>query len=267
MEVVKSLIKCNFETRTNRKIEYIVIHYTAGLTSKKGSALNCARGTFSNPNTKASAHYIVDDETIVQAVEDKNKSWHCGTSGKYYHSYCRNENSIGIEISSNYKGGIPAGKQYKDLYSSDANWYLTDSAVNNAAELTANLMKKYNLGIDRVLRHYDVTHKDCPSPMVDTNKNGPENWEKFKKLVLKYYNGITTNNSDNINIDASIKDKGGVQSVIYHTLEEVPEWSKTQVKWFIDNGYLQGNGKGDLNISNDFLRTLVILYRVIADKE
>ena len=114
MKVVKSLIKCNFETRTNRKIEYIVIHYTAGLSSKKGSALNCARGTFSNPNTKASAHYICDDETIVQAVEDKNKSWHCGTKGKYYHSYCRNDNSIGIEISSNYRGGIPAGKQYKD---------------------------------------------------------------------------------------------------------------------------------------------------------
>ena len=90
---------------------------------------------------------------------------------------------------------------------------------------------------------------------------------KAKELVLKYYNGITTTNSDNIDIDASIKDKGGVETVIYHTLEEVPEWAKTQVKWFIDNGYLQGNGKGDLNISYDFLRTLIILYRVITDKE
>ena len=71
MNIVKSLIKCNFEARTNRKIEYIVIHYTAGLSSKKGSALNCARGTFSNPNTKASAHYIVDDETIVKSIKRK----------------------------------------------------------------------------------------------------------------------------------------------------------------------------------------------------
>lgn len=267
MNITKSLIKCNFEPRTNRKIEYIVIHYTAGLSSEKGSALGCAKNTFGNPKTGASAHYIVDDFDIVQAVEDKNKAWHCGTKGKYYHPYCRNENSIGIEISSNYRGGIPKGKTYKDLKSSDTNWYLTDSAVELTAELTADLMKKYNLGIERVIRHYDVSHKDCPSPMVDTNKNGIENWEKFKKLVLKYYNGITTNNSDNIYIDASIKDKGGVQPVIYHTLEEVPEWAKRQVKWFIDNGYLQGTGQCDLNISNDFLRTLVILYRLITDKE
>ena len=86
MNIVKNILTCNFEPRTNRKIEYIVIHYTAGLTSKKGSALNCAKYTFGNPDRKASAHYIVDDETIVQAVEDKNKAWHCGTNGKYYHS-------------------------------------------------------------------------------------------------------------------------------------------------------------------------------------
>lgn len=262
MKIIKSLIKCNFEPRTNRKIEYIVIHYTAGLSSEKGSALGCAKNTFGNPATGASAHYIVDDFDIVQAVEDKDKAWHCGTKKGYKHKYCRNENSIGIEISSNYKGGIPKGKTYKDLNSADSNWYLTDSAKELAAQLTAELCVKYNLHPNEaVLRHYDITGKDCPSPFVDDNKEGFLGWLKFKTMVLRYYNDILNIDNESDNIE-KVGDK-----VVYHKLDNVPEWAKSIVKWYLDEGYMSGKGDDILDISEDMLRMMVILYRVITDKE
>ena len=260
MNIIKKLISFNYtKNNSNRKIDYIVIHYTAGTTSKKGSALNTVLYTFNNPKTGGSAHYVVDNIEVVQCVEDRNTAWHCGTTGKYKHSKCRNSNSLGIEICSNHN----SFKGYDLTPASDKGWYFTEDALNLSAELTANLMVKYNLSLDRVIRHYDVTGKDCPSPMVDANKNGPDNWIKFKEKVKKYYDIITIKNSVNIDFEASNQNKGGVEPVVYHALEEVPEWGKTQVKWFIDNGYLTGIGKGDLSITEDLLRVLIILYRVL----
>ena len=37
-------------------------------------------------------------------------------------------------------------------------------------------MARYNVPLERVLRHYDVTGKNCPLPMVEN----PSLWEDFK---------------------------------------------------------------------------------------
>lgn len=240
MEIKKKLLTRNYTTGRTDSIKYIVIHYTAGLTSKAGSNLGTVNG-WQNSSTQASAHYVVDDGGIVQAVEDKDTAWHCGTKGTYYHKYCRNSNSIGIEICSNLKGGIPKGKKYEDIPASDPNWYLTENAKDYAARLTADLCKKYNLRPeDAVLRHYDVTHKDCPSPMVDDNKEGFTGWLKFKSKVLDYYNG-------------------GVER--YNDLEDLPNWAVEDIKWLVDNGYLNGSN-GKLDLSYDMVRMCVLMSRL-----
>ena len=240
MEINKKLLTRNYRKGRTESIKYIVIHYTAGLTSKAGSNLGTVNG-WQNSDKAASAHYVVDDGGIVQAVEDKDTAWHCGTTGTYYHKYCRNSNSIGIEICSNLKGGIPEGKKYNDILASDSNWYLTESAKDYAAKLTAELCKKYNLcPEDAVLRHYDVTHKDCPSPLVDDNKEGFIGWLKFKLKVLDYYNG-------------------GIER--YNDLEDLPKWAVEDIKWLIDNDYLKG-GKNGLDLSYDMVRMCVLMSRL-----
>ena len=53
---------------------------------------------------------------------------------------------------------------------------ITDKTIENAIELGKMLMKKYNIPIDRVIRHYDVNGKACP------NCNGllnNANWNAF----------------------------------------------------------------------------------------
>lgn len=244
MEVVKWLINCNYRKNRTSKIKYIVVHYTAGLSSKSNNAINTVKNTFNIKGKNASAHYVVDDYNIIQCVEDYDTAYHCGTTGTYKHKECRNANSIGIEICSNYKGGIPSGKTYNDLKATDPNWYFTEKSLKNAEELIAELCKKYNIPMVNVIRHYDVTGKTCPAPFV--NGNGFNDWLRFKKNILNI-------------IEKGEKEVGGI---IYNKIEELPEWAKNEVKFFIDNGYLNGIGC-NLLLSEDMVRLLVILYRVL----
>lgn len=156
----------NMTKMSNRDIKYIVIHYTAGVTSKKGSAVNTAN-YFNKETTKASADFIVDDETVVQYNSDiRNQyTWHAGDSKM-------NKQSIGIEICSNNRTG-------KMTVPNDPNYYFTEESLTNAVELVKKLMKEYNIPIENVIRHYDVTHKLCPGILGWTDSKAPE-WNKFK---------------------------------------------------------------------------------------
>lgn len=186
------LLKNDF-TKMSHPIKYIVIHYTAGISSKE--AKNTVSG-WNNAVSQASANYVVDRNKIVHTVQDDELvyTWHCGTTGKYYHPKCRNTNSIGIEMQSDYDGVF---KGYKYLIYPDDwdKWYIREDVIENTAKLVAYLLHKYNLtDIDScVLRHYDVTHKECPYPMCGKYE---KNWLNFKDRVRYYYS--YKNNEDEV---------------------------------------------------------------------
>lgn len=164
MKINKLLTKVNYKSATNRKIEYIVIHYV-GATG--GAEANCKY--FHSIYRGVSAHYFVGHAgEIWQCVEDSNISWHCGATS-YKHKTCRNSNSIGIELCCRKSG---------------SKWYFEDATVNAAIELTKELMKKYNIPASNVIRHYDVSGKQCPAPYVLNNTK--HTWTAFiNKLSTK----------------------------------------------------------------------------------
>ncbi|MBC8587120.1 N-acetylmuramoyl-L-alanine amidase [Paratissierella segnis] len=157
MKIRKLLINKNYTKDKTITPRYIVIHYTA---SPGGSAYN-HYVYFNREYVGASAHYFVDTKEIVQILEDSWWGWHCGAKS-YKHPYCRNSNSIGIEMCI------------------EKDWTLTDTVVNKTIELTKMLMKKYNIPIQNVLRHYDVTGKNCPAPFVQN----PERWQNFLARLM-----------------------------------------------------------------------------------
>lgn len=168
---------------SNRSLDYIVIHYTAGVTSKKGSASNVA-AYFRDSNADASADFIVDDSTIVQYNPDiKNRyCWSVGggrlsTKGGRLYGKATNKNTINIEIcSSNTTGRITSAN--------DKYFYFTDAAVKNAVELTKYLMQQYKISASNVIRHYDVTGKLCPGIIGWNADSGSETkWNDFKKRI------------------------------------------------------------------------------------
>lgn len=163
----------------NRKIKYIVIHYTAGITSRPGTAKSNAR-YFAKETTKASADFIVDDENIVQYNPDiKNRyCWHCGgskykTKGGSLYKVCTSANSIGIEMCS-------TNSAKKVTNPNDTNWYFTDSVIDNCVELTKKLMKEYDIKPVHVIRHYDINGKLCPG-IIGWNEdtNDISKWQDF----------------------------------------------------------------------------------------
>ncbi len=53
--------------------------------------------------------------------------------------------------------------------------------LRSAKCLTAKLLKKYGLSKNNIIRHYDVTKKDCPRYFV----KHPNKFERFKNDVEK----------------------------------------------------------------------------------
>ena len=148
IKIIQQLTPVNRSIRSSRAIQYIVIHYVGATGSAKNNAIY-----FGSRYVGASAHYFVGHagEEIYQVVADKDIAWHCGTTGTYRHPECRNSNSIGIELC---------------CWQNEDGWYFDPETVTNAIALTKQLMAQYSIPADHVLRHYDVTGKICPEPMV-----------------------------------------------------------------------------------------------------
>ena len=145
----------NYSPGRTQPIEYIVVHYTAN----KGDTAKDNVDYFARTVTGTSAHYFVDRNAVMQSVDEGDTAWHCG-SDHPRHPYCRNSNSIGIEMCDSVEG-VP-----EDVRS------LTVSLVQE-------LMSRYGIDSSHVLRHYDVTGKRCPAPWVDD----PQAWMDFKTLL------------------------------------------------------------------------------------
>jgi N-acetylmuramoyl-L-alanine amidase len=152
MEIRKLLIDKNYTKDKKITPKYIVIHYTAN----PGASAYNHYVYFNREYVGASAHYFVDTKEIVQILENNWYGWHCGAK-TYKHPECRNSNSIGIEMCI------------------EKDWTLTEIVVDKTIELTKMLMKKYNIPVSNILRHYDVTGKNCPAPFVQN----PERWQNF----------------------------------------------------------------------------------------
>lgn len=156
----------NYSKGRTREILYLVIHYVGA----SGSAFNNARYFMNTNYIKASAHYFVGHQSengaIYQSVSDGDTAWHCGTTGAYVHPYCRNSNSIGIEMCT-----------HKD---NSGSWYFDEVTIENTIALVKELMAKYNIASDNVIRHYDVTGKICPAPFVEDESA----WQAFKQRLL-----------------------------------------------------------------------------------
>ena len=183
MKIHQLLTPYNHNTGEIDRIKYIVIHYV-GATG--GAEANCRY--YAGGNRGASAHYYVGFEgEIWQSVQDKDIAWHCGgkkypgTKGGTFHGKCTNANSIGIELCVRTRGSQA---------DTSRDWYFEDSTVASAIALTKELMSKYQIGIDHVIRHYDVVGKLCPNPYV--YNEGKHTWKEFKaalREVARYEEG------------------------------------------------------------------------------
>ena len=132
----------------------VVIHYTAnpGSTAQQNrdyfNSLQDGHGVY------VSSHFVVGLEgEIVQCVP----TWELA-----YASNDRNHDTVSIECCHPDETGEFNEATYKSM-----------------VQLTAFICAKYNLDENDVIRHYDVTGKNCPKYFVEDG----DAWEQFKKDV------------------------------------------------------------------------------------
>ena len=212
----------NYRAGRTQPVRYIVMHYTAnnGDTAKNNCDYYHRVG-----GLQASAHYFVDEHGAMQSVREGDTAWHCGARA-YWHPECRNANSIGIEMCSRKRA--------------DGSYYILPETVANAAALAREIMQRYGIDTEHVLRHYDVTGKRCPMPWVDD----PAQWTAFKDMLKQ---------NDNDEEDENM--------VKYKTIDDVPEWYRSEVQELMDAGALKGTGNGAIDISEDVVRGAIIGMR------
>ncbi len=176
MTINKKISLINFYdlNRSNDDIKWIIVHYVGAVSTAKNNA-----DYFYSTYRGASAHYFVDDKEIWQVVEDNDAAWAIGAN-KYY-TDARNTNSISVEMCCYYmkNGNINVSKDVEE----------------KTIELIKMLMKKYNIDINHVIRHYDATRKNCPAPFVKDE----ERWNNFKKKLQGQSAGEETTSSDTDN--------------------------------------------------------------------
>lgn len=255
-----------------RKIQYIVIHYTAGVSSKPGSAANTAR-YFATSDKDASADFIVDDATIVQYNPNPRRRYCWAVGGAKYgnkggrlYGTAKNTNCVSIEIcSTNSTGKMQAANS--------PSYSFTDAALRNALELTKHLMAEYGVDADHVIRHYDVNGKPCPGIIGWNAESGNESkWAAFKAQLtggakpsggnLAYVGkGIGAGTAKE---DMAVRDRGGTK---YAKIGVVYRGEKVEILEKVANGWLKivwpgspegfaytsnaGGGYYDVTMNND----------------
>lgn len=139
------------------EVKGIVVHYTANPGSSARQNRDYFAGLAESHETSASSHFVIGLEgEIVQCIPCNEIS---------YASNNRNKDTISIECCIEDESGK-----------------FNDATYQSLIRLVTWLMGRYNLGTDDVIRHYDVTGKNCPKYFVEN----PDAWEQFKTDLVDY---------------------------------------------------------------------------------
>ena len=156
MKIVKKLcpeerygIKCPYEREADR----IVVHNTAN----DAPAVNEIAYMINRPE-EVSFHFAVDDKEAVQGLPVERNAWASGDG-----LGAGNMRGIHVEICCSKSGGERFQR-----------------AEENAAELTAGLLRERGWGLERVTKHQDYDGKYCPHRTLDMG------WERVLGMVKKY---------------------------------------------------------------------------------
>lgn len=140
--------------------KYIIIHNTDNYSSGADAKAH-AKGLYNGDMVNMSWHYVIDDKSIYACLPYNRGAMHVGKNfgSNNLFGTVNNRNSICIEICVNPECDY-------------------EKAFSNAVQLTRYVMNELGITEDRVLQHYDVCSKNCPS---EIRKRG--DWQRFKEAI------------------------------------------------------------------------------------
>lgn len=160
--------------RNGTKIDQIIIHTAE--TPETGSAAKNVANYFATTDTVASAHYIVDSDSIYQSVKEDDQAWHAAGD---------NARSIGIEHAG-------YAKQTADDWSNEYN----QKMLALSARLAADIASRYGIPVVRLsvadliagkpgfASHKDVSAAFKKSDHADPGPDFP--WTQYLQMVQSH---------------------------------------------------------------------------------
>lgn len=176
--IKKHTLVNSFGSNSNNP-KFIVIHYVGAA----GQALANAN-YFYNVNRNASAHIFIDKNVTYEVVPEHKGAWHIGDGNSSkrgtHNGYVKpgmatNYNSLGIEMCLEADYSKPV-----------TDWPVHPNVYEQTLLQTQAWMKKYNIPIENVIRHYDASQKLCPA---NWRFNNWAKWWEFKTDLSKLVKG------------------------------------------------------------------------------
>lgn len=203
----------------NERIQFIILHYTAGNNEASLKELTSER---------VSSHYLIlsgNDKKIYNLVPDQKRAWHAGVSSFRGRTNI-NDSSIGIEIVN--EGIKKENRAYPDFYLYEHYVEYEDIQIEKVAQLVLELIKKYKISPKNILAHSDV------APLRKTDPGAKFPW---KLLYDKYGIGAWYDEKDKIffmeTLDfskVSIKDIKKELKIYGYSINDSDEWDKESKK-------------------------------------
>ena len=174
------------------------------------------------------------DGTVYQTLPWEMRGWHCGGSANGTH--------IGVEMTE-----PGAGTAYAEAAAQITGTYRT------AVALFARLCGVY--GLDPLADGVIIGHAEGHRRGVASNHADPEYlWRQYGMGFTM--DGFRADVAEAMNENDNEEDEDDM--VRYNTIEEVPSWAQDTVRALVDAGALGGVDGGNLDLSMDMIRGLVV---------
>ena len=159
MKLIHKFKSLNYDKRNNKKISFLILHYTALPSITDSIKYLCDK------KNKVSCHYIISQNgKIYNLVDEKYRAWHAGQSAWLLEKDL-NSASIGIEL---------------DFSTINNNNKFSKLLIESLISLLKYLKKKYKIDKKNILGHSDI----APYRKIDPGERFP--WKKLYNLNLSY---------------------------------------------------------------------------------
>ena len=187
--------------RPGKKItsKWLTIHNTAN--DKAGADAMANRNYFqNNPQVKANAHWVVDDQQAVLCIPEDELAWHTGRKEG-------NETSIGLEVCENR----------------DAN---PEAIYTNAVALATDILHRHVWGVAQMRTHKSWSGKNCPRKLLPI-------WDQFVADVQAALTKLYQPDRITVKVNGKALPSPGemINGSVYVPVRELATALGLQVKW------------------------------------
>lgn len=188
--------------------------------------------------------FIQRDGTVYQTLPWNMVAWHCGGAA--------NQTHIGIEMTEPASIAYQGGASWADRDHSATEEHVRGT-YSAAVELFAQLCLEYNL--DPLADGVILSHAEGAQRGIASNHGDPEHiWRVFGLTM----DGFRRDVYAAMQIKMDEEDENMTR---YNTVAEMPDYYRAEAQALIDAGALRGDADGNLNVTEDMLRCMIIIKR------